>query len=152
MIDPQLAAFLQEGLGIHVGTRNERLEPNGARVSAVKVEDDGVHLWMYVPKVAAVRVLPDLESNGNAAITFARPIDERAMQVKGTFVASRAAKANEKSMVVDQWNRFLDNLEGIGIPRAAAAAWTAWPSTAIKIRVNALFDQTPGPHAGTTVS
>ena len=41
MIDKELAAFLQEGIAIQLGTRNARLEPNGARVVAVKVEDDG---------------------------------------------------------------------------------------------------------------
>ena len=53
MIDKELAAFLQEGLAIHIGTRNARLEPNGARVVAVRVEDDGTHVVAYVPKLAA---------------------------------------------------------------------------------------------------
>ena len=41
MIDPQFAAFLQEGLAVHIGTRNQHLEPNGARAIALTVEDDG---------------------------------------------------------------------------------------------------------------
>jgi hypothetical protein len=61
MINDELAGFLQEGVGIHIGTRNQHLQPNGARALAVKVADDGVHLDVYVPKVAAKRVLADLE-------------------------------------------------------------------------------------------
>jgi hypothetical protein len=57
MLDPNLAAFLQEGLGIHIGTRNQRLEPNGARALAVVVEDDGAHLVVFVAEVAAARML-----------------------------------------------------------------------------------------------
>ena len=60
MIDKELAAFLQEGLAINIGTRNARLEPNGARVVAVTVDDDGPHLVAYVPDAAAAQVLPDL--------------------------------------------------------------------------------------------
>ncbi|MCI0435569.1 MAG: hypothetical protein L0271_18280, partial [Gemmatimonadetes bacterium] len=64
MIDRELASFLQEGLGIHIGTRNARLDPNGARAAAVKVEADGEHVAVYVAEIAARRVLPDLEANG----------------------------------------------------------------------------------------
>jgi hypothetical protein len=152
MIDAQLADFLHEGLGIHIGTRNDRLEPNGARVSAVKVEDDGVHFVVYVPKVAVARVLPDLEANGLAAVTFARPIDDRACQLKGTFVGARAANAQERSYVMAQRERFLDQLEAIGIPRFATLNWIVWPAIAIRLKATALFDQTPGPQAGTPIA
>ena len=40
MLDAQLALFLAEGLGIHIGTRTKQLQPNGARVTAVRVDDD----------------------------------------------------------------------------------------------------------------
>ena len=62
MIDVELAAFLQEGIAIQLGTRNARFEPNGVRVVAVTVDGDGRHLVAYVPDAAAPQVLPDLES------------------------------------------------------------------------------------------
>jgi hypothetical protein len=78
MISGELCAFLQEGVGIYVGTRNAALEPNGARALAARVEGDGGIVVIYLADVAAARLLPDLESNGQAAVTFGRPIDERA--------------------------------------------------------------------------
>lgn len=149
MIDALLAGFLQEGLGIHIGTRTERLEPNGARAIAVKVEDAGRQVIVYVPTIAAHRVLPDLEANGQAAVVFGRPTDDRACQVKGIFVDSRAATTEERFLVLAQWNGYLDKLGTIGIPRAAVAGWINWPAVAIRLRVTALFNQTPGPEAGT---
>src|SRR5690606_13445323 len=44
LMDQQLAAFLEEGLVIHIATRSAALEPDGARVLAVKVDEDGEHL------------------------------------------------------------------------------------------------------------
>ena len=41
MIDPDLRAFLQEGVGIHIGTRNAALEPNGARASPSRSKTTG---------------------------------------------------------------------------------------------------------------
>ena len=148
MIDNELAAFLQEGIGIQFGTRNAALEPNGARVVAVRVDDDGSHLIAYVPKVAAPYLLPDLEANGQAALVFARPPDERACQVKGVYVEARPARTSERAFVASQWNRWVQRLGTIGLPPAAFENWTIWPCVAIRVRVTALFNQTPGPGAG----
>src|SRR6478735_7566354 len=115
MIDVELAAFLQEGIAIQLGTRNDRLEPNGVRVVAVSVDGDGRHLVAYVPDAAAPQVLPDLESNGQAALVFARPPDERACQVKGTFTSARPATEAERQSVERQWQRWLDRLASIGV-------------------------------------
>src|SRR5215212_7287240 len=99
MIQGELAAFLQEGVGIYIGTRNQALEPNGARAIAARVERSGEHLVIYLADVAAARILPDLEANGLVAVTFGRPVDERACQVKGTFISARAARDDERLLL-----------------------------------------------------
>jgi hypothetical protein len=152
MIDQQLAAFLQEGVGIHIATRNAALQPNGARALAVAVDADGTHVVVYVAAAAAARILPDLEANGQVAIGFGRPIDDRACQVKGVFVEARAATEAERAVVSAQWSGFLGSLELIGIPRVATQAWVTWPAVAIRLRANALFNQTPGPDAGAPIA
>jgi hypothetical protein len=148
MIDRELAAFLQEGIAIQLGTRNARLEPNGVRVVAVSVEDDGRHLTAYVPDIAVRHVLPDLKDNGYAALVFARPPDERACQVKATFAGSRTADDGEREAVEGQWGRWLERLNGIGVSRPALEPWDVWPCVAIRLQVTAIFNQTPGPNAG----
>ena len=152
MIDEQLAAFLHDGVGIHVGTRNQDLEPNGARAISLKVEDGGSMIVVFMADVAARRVLPDLKANGQAAVVVARPTDERACQVKGTFVRTRRLTPVERVEAVAQWNAFLDNLEYIGIPRVSAQTWATAPDIAIALRVTAIFEQTPGPDAGKTLA
>jgi hypothetical protein len=148
MIDNELAAFLREGLGIHIGTRNERNEPNGARAAAIDLEGDGLHVTVYLANVAASRVLPDLRANGQAAVVFARPTDDRSCQVKAVFVGARDARDDEHALVRAQWEKFLDNLERIGIPRGVSADWVTWPATAIRLQATAVFEQTPRPGTG----
>jgi len=152
MIDKDLGAFLQEGVGIHIGTRNADLQPNGIRALAVTVEDDGLHVVVYAAQAAAARVLPDLEANGQIAIGFGRPIDDRACQVKGVVIGTRDATEDERPVVTAQWDGFLGSLEQIGIPRVATRTWVTWPAVAIRVRVNALFNQTPGPDAGAPIA
>jgi hypothetical protein len=152
MIDRELAAFIQEGLGIHIGTRNAHLEPNGARALAVTVDEDGTHFTVFLAKVAAARVLPDLKSNGFAAVTVGRPIDERTCQVKGTFVSARAAKSGERDELLKQFEGFRNQLQAIGIPRVESSQWITWPAVAIRLKATAIFNQTPGAEAGKQIA
>jgi hypothetical protein len=151
MLDETLSEFLQQGLAIHLGTRNERLEPNGVRVTAVKVEDDREHLIVYVPTAASPAFMRDLETNGQAAVSFARPVDDKAYQVKGVFVSSRETTAAEQDFVAGQWQQALGQLDKVGLPGSSMATWKVWPCVAVRIRVTALFDQTPGPYAGAAI-
>jgi len=152
MIDRDLASFIHEGLGIHVGTRNARLEPNGARALAVVVDDDGAPIGIVTDRVAAARVLPDLKSNGFAAVTVGRPVDERACQVKGTFVSARAAKIGERDELLRQFEGFRNQLQAIGIPRDGSSQWITWPAVAIRLKATAVFNQTPGADAGKQIA
>ena len=81
MLDKSLTEFLESGLAIHIGTRNQRMEPNGCRVTALRVEEQGSHLIAYLPKAATPAVLEDLQSNGQAAVSVARPVDDRRHRV-----------------------------------------------------------------------
>jgi hypothetical protein len=148
MIDAPLAAFLEGGVAIHLGTRSDALEPNGARAIAVHVSADGAELIVYIAAIAAERLLPDLASNRQATVVFVRPTDDRACQVKGAFIDVRPADEEEHALVDAQWKGFLDHLERIGIPRATSARWVTWPALAVRIRTTAVFDQTPGANAG----
>ena len=91
MIPEPIAEFLEDGVGIHVGSRNSRFEPNGARALAIAVHPDRTHLTVFISTVALERLLPDLESNRQVAISCGRPVDERACQVKGVFISARPA-------------------------------------------------------------
>jgi hypothetical protein len=146
-----MTGFLQQGLAIHIGTRNQDLQPNGARVVALQVDDDREHVVVFVPAAAAPRVLRDLEANGQGAIAVARPTDDRAAQVNGVFVDSREATDADRPLIDAQWRACLAQLEMVGIPSAATVNWGVWPCVAIRLRINALFDQTPGPKAGAAV-
>src|SRR5690349_12950625 len=152
MINAELAAFLEQGIGIHIGTRDERLRPNGARAVAARVERGGSHLLVYVAQIAAGRLRADLESNGQAAVVFGRPEDERSCQVKGVFITLRPATDDERPLLQKQWNGFLDQLEKIGIPRVSATNWITWPAVAIRMKVTTIFEQTPGPRAGAQIA
>ena len=148
MLDKTLTEFLEQGLAIHIGTRDARLRPNGCVVTAVRVEDEGRHLVAFIPRAVTPAVFDDLRQNGQAAVSFTRPSDDKALQVKGEFVSLTDASAADERFAKDQWGGFLKQLDVIGLPGEATSTWRLWPCVAVRIRVTALFSQTPGPEAG----
>jgi hypothetical protein len=153
MLDQPLTEFLERGLAIHMGTRNAALRPNGCRVTAVRVEDQGRNLVAFIPKAATPAVLEDLRGNGQAAISFARPTDDRAVQVKGEFLSVRDVDPGEEAFVLGQWQSLLKELDLIGLAAlTSTSTWQMWPCVAVKIRVTAVFSQTPGPEAGAVLA
>jgi len=152
MIDDAHAAFLQQGVAINIGTRNGRFEPHASYVGAAVVDADRRHLTVFVPEAGAAAVLADLEANGQAAVVFARPEDDRACQVKGTFVSARPATDDEEPRVLEQYEGFLRQLSIIGMPGESSRSWIVWPAIAVRLRVTAIFDQTPGPTAGAALT
>ena len=153
MLDQSLTEFLEQGVAIHIGTRNARLQPNGCRVTAVRVEAQGRHLVVYLPKAATPAVLEDLKDNGQAAVSFARPTDDRAVQVKGEFISLRDADPGEEAFVLGQWQSLLKELDMIGLAAlTSTSTWLMWPCVAVTIRVTAVFSQTPGPEAGSVLA
>jgi hypothetical protein len=152
MISPDVASFIEGGNSIHVGSRNDRLEPSGCRAFAVIVDPDGTHLTVFLPQVAADDTLANFAANGQAAICVGRPSDDHACQVKGEFVEMRAVAPEERRVVDTQLEGLLRQLEMIGIPRVLVGGWNRGPYIAVRIRVTALFNQTPGPGAGAPIS
>jgi hypothetical protein len=148
MVSDDLAAFVRSGVSIYVGTRDAHLEPHGTRVSALRVEEDGVHVVAFLFEGAAEPILRDLEDNGQVALAVSRPTDHRSCQLKGTFVESRPVLPDEREEVERQADRFLRELETIGIPRALTSRWNLWPCLALRVRVERVYEQTPGPGAG----
>ncbi|NOT25043.1 MAG: hypothetical protein HOP16_02970 [Acidobacteria bacterium] len=148
MLTSDVATFLQGGQCIHLGTRSETLEPTGVVVVAVSVDSDRSHLTAFLPKVGSSEVLANLEANGRAALCFARPVDDHACQVKGTYVEARPATKKERAVVEAQWDQSLRQLEHIGMPRQLWSGYAVWPCVAVRVRVTEVFDQTPGPGAG----
>jgi hypothetical protein len=148
LITEELAEFLQSGVSIAIATRNGDLDPNGTRAWAATVDDDRVHVTVYLYTETAEPILRDLGGFHQAAVVFDRPSDSRACQLKGTFVGSRPCAAEERVEVERQVSGFFADLETIGVSRALMAGWKFWPSVAVRMRVAELFHQTPGPGAG----
>jgi hypothetical protein len=77
------------------------------------------------------------------------PLDHHSLQFKGRAAVVRLARDDEASVVRRGFNGFAELLNDIGIPPRVTNAVTRWPAFAIEMQVQEVYDQTPGPKAGT---
>jgi hypothetical protein len=147
MVTPELAEFLTRHIDVQVGTRDAELRPHSVRASAIRPAGDQ-HVIVFLPEIGAQAVQRDLKDNGQVAIFLGRPPDFRAYQIKGTLAEARPANEDERAFIAGHWDSFLESMDVIGIKRPIFSHWPIWPAVAVRIRVTAVFSQTPGPGAG----
>src|SRR5262245_43074100 len=154
MITNELKAFVESGVSIVVGTRDEHLVPEIVRAWGASVSDDRRTICLCVPEATSARTRNNLEENGRIAVSFSRPTDYQTVQIKGEYAGSADPSAGDLLAVERHRNSFASLNESIRIPRAITEAfWTrelAVSSRLVTIRFVAerIFDQTPGPGAG----
>jgi len=152
MIPEEIVALLESGNSIHAAARDRKLTPAGARVAAVVVDPDRLHLTGYIPTADAKALLAGARANKRLSFSFVRPTDDHACQIKGTLVGVRRAAPKERALVERKLGDQLRELEMIGIQAEALQGWKMWPCVAVRIRVTDCFNQTPGPGAGARVT
>jgi hypothetical protein len=147
-LSAEVASFITSGLSVLVGTRDERLVPESTRGVGVRVEAGGAELTVFLAAATSARALADLRANGRIAVCFSRAADHRSIQVKGPVVSIRDGDAADRADV-ERWVEALGRgWQEIGIPLAVSRRLARWPAHAVRLRIEEVFIQTPGPGAG----
>src|SRR5436190_2246150 len=79
----EVAAFIQGGLSITIGGRDDRLIPSIAKAVGCRVDEHGGQVTVLIFADAAERVLRDLAHNRQVAVVFTRPSTNQTVQLKG---------------------------------------------------------------------
>jgi predicted pyridoxine 5'-phosphate oxidase superfamily flavin-nucleotide-binding protein len=147
-LDADLAAFLASPVMIIIGTSDDSGRPEIARAVGARIDADHgvvelvVSAWQWPATVA------DLRNRGRIAVTFARPSDYVSYQVKGA-ARIRPAGAEDLGLAARYMESIVEVLAGLGLDRRLAAPWiTAREAVVARIRVEAVYVQTPGARAG----
>lgn len=148
MVSAELAEFIQSGVSVLAGTRDARLMPDAMRGMGVRVEEGGAELTVFLPAATSARAIANLRANGCIAVCFSRPSDHRSIQLKGQAVAIREADASERAAVERYRGELAQALAFVGVPISTTLRMAHWPCHAIRMRIDAVYQQTPGPGAG----
>lgn len=148
MLPRDLVPFVEAGVSVLVGTRDARLVPECVRGVGARVERGNRDVTVFVPVATGATTVANIEDNRRIAVCFCRPRDHRTIQIKGQVVSVRRATARDRQRIERYREQFGDELAWIGLPLRVSRRFSHWPSHALRMRVESLFDQTPGPGAG----
>ena len=139
---------LEPGLSILVGTVDADGTPSCCRAIALASTDELRTVTVYLPVATSHQTIQNVATTGQMAVAATHVIDHCATQLKGTTTEARLAREDEAPFVRGQLDAFADTLDTIGVPRRLTRSVAHWPAFAISMRVEQVFDQTPGPNAG----
>ena len=148
MLNERLQRCLQPGLSIIVGSVDAHGAPTCCRAYGLRSTDDLETVTVYVPIATSHETIQALATTGRLAIGATWPADHSATQLKGMVTDTRLAREDEAAFVRDQVRVWSDVLAEFGVPKRLSIRATCWPAFAVTMRVEEIYEQTPGPKAG----
>ena len=139
------------GTSILVGSVDAKGFPICCRAIAVRCSNEPKKLTVYVPIATSHDTIANVAATRRLAVTVNQPLTHDAIQIKGTTTAVRLAGDDEHEFVETRLLQFGDVLAEIGLPRKITRSIAHWPAFAIEVKVEQVFEQTPGPKAGSAI-
>jgi hypothetical protein len=150
----EVKAFIERGASVMVGTRDAELVPELVRAWGPRVSADRTRVNVCVALAAGARTISNLSDNSRVAVTFALPADSNAIQLWGRCTGTRRPYKEDVSAVQAHRDAFVRVNKGLGVPLAfIEALWQrelagSPDMISIQLVVERIFNQTPGPDAG----
>ncbi len=147
MLDDEMVRFLQGGCALIVCTLDAEGNPYASRAWGLTVSN--------AESAVRVRLLatPDVIAAGRIAITGTDVPTLRSLQLKGHVVGVEATTEVDSAKAARYIDDFYTDIEHTDrIPRDLLDRMTPSEFQAVIVEVEELFNQTPGPRAGSSVS
>ena len=125
-----------------IGSANSDLRPSQSVAYGTLMNLKEGQITVFVQKEIAASLVVDCLSTGKAVI-YANFGSHEAFQIKGKVLECRRITENELSESDKYRSQLMQPL-----PERNAILYDRVPDTAIKIQIEKIFDQTPGPNAG----
>lgn len=148
MLNKDIKDFVQEVVAIMVASRDKNMLAHGTRAYGTVVNDAGDEITFYINANAFKNMQSHLLDNGELALAYGRPIDYRAVQIKGKYLSHRPADTREELLIKRNLIMFADIVEKLGGDAVPYRALPALPAVAVKMKINSVFSQTPGSSTG----
>ena len=149
-----LVHMADTGVIVIVGTRDADGVPEVSRAWGVRVLPDCDELEICVSSRVCGRTLDNLANNQQIAVTITRPSNYRSFQVKGRAIETRSITPSDRERITRHQRAFTDEVVAVGMPEQSAVRLSsiemedAPEITNIRVLVETVFNQTPGPGAG----
>jgi hypothetical protein len=148
-MNERLQKGLEPGVSVIVGSVDALGNPACCRAVGLKTEDDLATVTVFVPTATGQETVANVAATRRLAVVTTHPISHCATQLKGTIESTRLARSDEEAFISEHFGSFGGVLNAIGYPPRLTRAVVRWPAFALVMRVEEIYEQSPGPKAGT---
>ena len=152
MISERLRKCGESGMSVVVGTADSDRMPSCCRAIALTSNDGFETVTVYLPVATSLETIANLATTRRVAVTVSEIPSHESTQIKGLTRAVRLAPQSEHSFLQQRLEAFAGSLELIGLSPQIARGMSFWPAYAIDLSIEEVFDQTPGPKAGNSLT
>ena len=152
MITPELKEFVESGIATSLATRDARLRPDCLRGVGARVVAGGAEIELLVPAATAQRAVENVRDNGRVAVVFGRASDHRSIQIKGRAIEVRDGVEADRELAADFLRKLAEDWRVVGVPAKFVLSITTWPNVVLRVAVEEIYVQTPGPNAGSALA
>lgn len=150
--DQQMSLMQAPYSSIWMGSCSLERTPDIARLTGVLIADDRVHLDLFIPQKYANTFFNNIQNNLNISFLCASTQSFEAYQIKGIFINWRHCNAEEQRYQQNYVQGFANNLIGIGVRSVVNFVnYYQEPSIAIRMRSEAIYEQTPKAGTGNKI-
>lgn len=151
LINDELAAMLEGGVSISVGSCSFDKVPSVVRALACRISSDRRHITVLVSDKQAAAVLADIRRTGQIAVGFSQPSTHRTMQFKGAHAVIGPLRDGDEALLRNYVDTFINDVSPLGYDARllhALMSSSVEDMISITFAPTSAFTQTPGPHAG----
>ena len=148
-MEDRLRKCVEPGVSVIVGSVDSAGNPACCRAVGLRTEDDLATVTVFVPVATSQETMAHVAATQRLAVVTTHPISHCATQLKGIVERTRAAREDEKPFIADHFGGFGGVLNAIGYPLRITRSIAQWPAHALEMRVEEIYEQSPGPKAGT---
>jgi hypothetical protein len=150
VLAPETISLLESGCGVNIGTGGPDGAPHASRgggSTGVSFDPPEVRLLLEAADTLAAS---NLEANGRVAVTGSDVATLQSIQFKGQATAVEPATGDDLLRAAQYTDEFFGRIAEIdGTPLELLEGLRATDYVASHVRIAELYDQTPGPSAGT---
>ena len=147
----RLISVVDVASAVLVGTRDAQLRPATARAYLARRGERADELLIFIRPAQAEQVAANLRDNGLVAVLLSVALTHETFQLKGRVIDIVDAPASDEPLMRARLEQSCSEGERMGVPRRLVERLEHWPALVIRVKVEQIFRQTPGPGAGDRV-
>jgi hypothetical protein len=151
LLDAKQAEFLRGPVAINAASHDGARLPSITRAYGCRVSADRREVVIFLSRRRSREILSDLAAGSPIAVVFSRPKTHETLQIKGIRGRIQELQAGDREIMLACGAAFTAEIMALGHSEGFSRALMAPANddaVGVAFTPSALFEQTPGPHAG----